>query len=81
MRSDTVQVFVNERPITVQNGETVLTAVRVADPVLADALERGRGYVTDGVGRTIAETEQVDAGGIYRVVGTARSQEDPSDSA
>ena len=81
MCSDTIQVFVNERAITVHRGETVLVAVRAADPQLADALERGRGYVTDGVGRKIAETDLVDAGGIYRTVGATRSQEDPSGPA
>ena len=74
MCSDTIQVFVNERSITVHKGETVLMAVRAADPQLADAIECGRGYVTDGVGRKIAETEPVDAGGIYRTVGATQSR-------
>ncbi len=77
----TIKVFVNERATHVPSDATVRDAVATVEPDLLDALERGRAYVTDGVGRKIADSESVTAGAIYRVVVSARQLEDPPTSA
>ena len=72
-----VRIFVNERPTVVPAELSVRQAVGRADPSLLDGLERGRAYVTDGVGRKIVDTELVTAGAIYRVVVSTRQSQDP----
>lgn len=75
--TDVVTVFVNERPVEVALGSTVLDAVRAMDASLAAALD-GRGtYVTDGVGRRLDAAAPLASGSILRVVVSARTQ--PSD--
>lgn len=77
----TIQVFVNEQATHVSSSTTVRGAVATAAPDLARSLERGRAYVTDGVGRKIVDSELVTAGAIYRVVVSTRQSEDPPTSA
>jgi hypothetical protein len=77
----TIKVFVNERATHVPGTATVREAVATADPDLVSSLERGRAYVTDGVGRKIVDSESVTAGAIYRVVVSARQAEDPPTTA
>lgn len=67
-----VRVFVNERPVEVAAGAAVRAAVEVLDPALAEALDRGRAYATDGVGRPLDATAPVAAGAIVRVIMSAR---------
>ncbi|HXF96330.1 MAG TPA: adenosine deaminase [Gemmatimonadales bacterium] len=68
-----LRVFVNEKPVEVARGATVLDAVRRRDAGLARLVEEGAAYVTDGVGRTLDPGEAVrEAGEVYRVVMTAR---------
>lgn len=70
--SDRVTVFVNERPVEVSCGSTVLEAVRAFDAGLAAALNGSGTYVTDGVGRRIDPASALTAGSILRVVGSGR---------
>lgn len=63
----------NERPISVSAGITVREAVAGNDPELAAALQDGRAYVTDGVGRPIDTATTVFPGAILRVVRSART--------
>ena len=68
-----IQVFVNERPVTVARGARVRDAVEVLDHRLAELVGRGAAYVTDGVGRPVDAGDPVGEGGaIFRVVVSAR---------
>ena len=68
-----IQVFVNERPVSVARGASVRDAVEVLDKALAELLGRGVAYVTDGVGRPVDAADAVGEGGaIFRVVVSAR---------
>lgn len=67
-----VTLFVNERRTTVAAGSTVRVAVAEYDAPLADALDDGVAYVTDGVGRRIDLESLVESGAILRVVRSAR---------
>ncbi len=71
-----VRIFVDERPIAVASGTTVLEAVGEEDAELTAALREGRAYVTDGVGRPMELDARVFPGAIFRVVRSARR--DPS---
>jgi len=76
---DRLRVFVNERPVDVARGATVRDAVAALDRNLADMLATASAYVTDGVGRTLDAGEVVaEAGGVFRVVVTARRGQAPS---
>jgi adenosine deaminase len=68
-----IEVFVNERPVSVARGACVRDAVAVLDHELAQMLGRGVAYVTDGVGRPVDAGDPVGEGGaIFRVVVSAR---------
>ncbi|HYL22054.1 MAG TPA: adenosine deaminase [Gemmatimonadales bacterium] len=68
-----IQVFVNERPVTVERGASVRDAVEGLDHQLAELVGRGAAYVTDGVGRPVDAGDPVGEGGaIFRVVVSAR---------
>jgi adenosine deaminase len=68
-----IQVFVNERPVSVARGACVRDAVEVLDRELAELLGRGVAYATDGVGRPVDAADPVGEGGaIFRVVVSAR---------
>ncbi len=70
--STPIQIFVNERPLTVERSQVVLEAVCKADAALGEALRSDGAYVTDGVGRKIDPANTVTPGGIYRVIVSAR---------
>jgi adenosine deaminase len=73
MAGGPLRVFVNEQPVDVPRGSTVWDAVRQLDRGLADMMEGGAAYVTDGVGRTLDAGDPVrDAGQVYRVIVSAR---------
>jgi hypothetical protein len=74
--SDRVTVFVNERPVQVADGSTVLDAVRAFDADLAAAVNGTGTYVTDGVGRRIDPGNALTGGSILRVVVSARTASD-----
>ncbi len=68
-----IQVFVNERPVSVARGARVRDAVELLDRELAELVGRGAAYVTDGVGRPVDAGDPVGEGGaIFRVVVSAR---------
>ncbi|HEX9703698.1 MAG TPA: adenosine deaminase [Gemmatimonadales bacterium] len=68
-----LRVFVNDQPVEVARGATLWDAVREMDRGLADMLESGAAYLTDGVGRTLDAGDAIrEAGQIYRVVVSAR---------
>jgi adenosine deaminase len=71
--SDTLRVFVNERPVDVARGAAVRDAVGRLDPALFELLEGGAAYVTDAVGRPVDGGDPVrESGAVFRVVVTAR---------
>jgi adenosine deaminase len=73
MAGGALRVFVNGSPVDVARGATVWDAVRDLDRGLADLVENGSAYVTDGVGRTLDAGDAVrEAGEVYRVVVSAR---------
>jgi hypothetical protein len=76
-----VRIFVNERPVVVPATASVRQAIGLAESDLLEALEHGRAYVTDGVGRQIVDSAPVSVGAIYRVVVSARQSEDPLTTA
>jgi hypothetical protein len=76
-----VRIFVNERAVEVAPGTAVEAAVAVVDAGLAEALRRGRAYVTDGVGRPIDPRAPAAAGAIFRVVRSAPRHASPPDPA
>lgn len=68
----TLRVFVNERPVEVPPGSTVLEAVAAFSSDAADSVRRGTAYVTDGVGRSTDVSQEVARGDILRVVRTVQ---------
>jgi hypothetical protein len=66
-----VRVFVNERPVEVDPGGSLRAAVTALDPELARALDEGRAYATDGVGRPVSVSDPLVAGAIIRVIRSA----------
>lgn len=76
MTGPLVRIFVNERPVEVEPGITLRDLLAREDPALADALDRGTAYVTDGVGRRIEPTIRPGPGAIFRVIRSARRPPD-----
>ena len=70
--SQQISIYINEHPVPVDVGCTVRGAVRAFDDDLADALDGGSAFVTDGVGREIDPSGVVAVGDILRVVRSAR---------
>ncbi|HYK83057.1 MAG TPA: adenosine deaminase [Gemmatimonadales bacterium] len=68
-----IQVFVNDRSVSVTPGASVRDAVERFDHGLATLLDQGAALVTDGVGRPVDGADAVREGGvIFRVVVSAR---------
>ncbi len=75
MNEERVRVFVNERAVEVARGATVGDAVDALDPELAGLVAASAAYVTDATGRTVDASDPVrEAGGVFRVVVTARGR-------
>lgn len=72
-------VFVNERPVRVPHTADALGAVEALDPGLAEAVETGRGYLTDGRGIRVEPETPLTAGAILRAVVSARQPREPDD--
>jgi hypothetical protein len=70
--SESIRVFVNERPVEVGPGSTVLRAVRLFDADLAERVERKEAHVTDGRGIAMPVDVLLSPGAILRVVVSAR---------
>jgi hypothetical protein len=66
-----VRVFVNDRPFELPDGKTARDAIARDDPEAAGALDAGRAYVTDGVGRPIAPETPLVSGSILRLIRSA----------
>jgi|GEM_PF-5414271 len=75
-----MNVFINTRPVAVDAGASVLEGVRAFDPVLATAVEEGRAWLTDGVGRPLTPEAPLGLGDIVRVAISARVSRTDRDS-
>ena len=73
--TDAVRVFVNERPVSVAPGASLVDAVSAFDRDLAAKLRSGAAYATDGVGRPAEPDSSLEPGAIIRVVVSARRGE------
>lgn len=78
--TDTIRVYVDGTGMSVPAGASVLEAVRLRDPALADAIVAGTRSITDSRGLPAAPASPVYGGAIYRVVAaTAASRALPAD--
>jgi hypothetical protein len=66
-----VKIFINEGPLVIASGASVLEAVQVFDAALGAALSGGAAYATDGVGRHLDPASPVGEGSIIRVINSA----------
>lgn len=73
---DTLRSFVNERPVSLSPGATVLDAVTAFDPALAARVTRGEAYVTDARALRVAADQALSAGAILRVIVSSRAADD-----
>lgn len=67
-----MRIFINERPCETRDGASALAAVGDHDRQLAEQINRGGAYLTDGRGIRLRGDEALAAGAILRVVTTAR---------
>lgn len=74
MNSDTIRVFINERPMDPPRGSSARAAVAAFDPALGELLESGRAHLTDGRGIRLSLDEPLAPGAILRVVVSARRE-------
>ena len=65
--SDAICVFVNEHPVEVGPGSTVLRAVRLFDAALGERVARGEAIVTDGRGIAVPPDVLLSPGAILRI--------------
>jgi hypothetical protein len=70
--SDSIPVFVNERPLTVRLGSTAGEAATALDPALAARIVDGSATLTDARGLPVAPATRLSAGAILRVAVRAR---------
>ena len=75
-----VTVFINEKLFRVRPGLAAAEAVAQYDPSLPELLRRGTAYLTDGRGIRLSGDAPISAGGIIRVVRTARSSAGQADA-
>jgi hypothetical protein len=75
-----IPVFINGQCIRLPQGETVAQAVALHAPDLAEKIAAGAAYVTDGRGIRIEESQAVHAGAIFRVIVSARRNQDEADA-
>ena len=66
-----MKIFINEGPLVIAQGLTVLEAVQAFDAALGAALSEGAAYATDGVGRQLDPASPVGEGTIIRVINSA----------
>ena len=67
-----IRVFVNGSAVDVAAGTDVATAVAATDPAMAEMIEKGGAYVTDGRGIEVDPAARLSAGAILRVIVRAR---------
>lgn len=70
--ADQVRCFVNDVPVSVAAGASVLEAIRASDPGLAARIGAGEGQVTDARGLPLAPETPVGPGTIIRAIISAR---------
>jgi hypothetical protein len=70
--TDSITVFVNERPVVIERGAGAGQAVRRADAALGAAVREGRAHLTDGRGIRLDADAPLHAGAILRAVVSAR---------
>lgn len=68
-----VRVYINDRGVDIPGGSTAETAVRIADPVLAQALAAGAAFITDGRGIPCPRGEPLHQGAILRVIVSSKT--------
>lgn len=78
--SDAICVFVNERPIEVGPGSTVLRAVRLFDAALGERVARGEAIVTDGRGIAVPPDVLLSHGAILRIAAATGTRADDADA-
>ncbi len=78
--TETVRVFIDDRAVSVPPGATVLAAVSRLDPSLAERIQVGSAYLTDGRGIRLEASSPVFAGAIIRVVLSARAPRNEADA-
>ena len=69
-------VFVNERPVKVVSGATVLDSVMALDPALGTQLAAGDAQATDARGIAVPSDAPVRPGGIVRALARRRADAD-----
>lgn len=70
--SETITVFVNEHPVSLPVGATVIEAVSSFDPALPERLASGSATLTDGRGIAMTVDQPLFPGAIVRVIVSAR---------
>ena len=70
--SDAICVFVNEHPVDVGPGSTVLRAVQRFDAALGERVARGEAIVTDGHGVAVPPDVLLSPGAVLRVAAAPR---------
>jgi hypothetical protein len=78
--TEPIPVFLNGHCVRVPPGLGLAEAVALHDPALAQQLEAGAAYVTDGRGIRLAHDAPVLAGAILRVIVSARRGRDEADA-
>jgi hypothetical protein len=72
MMPDPVRCYVNDAPVPVPAGASVLDAVRALDAALAARIAAGEGHLTDARGLPLAPEAPAAPGTIIRAVISAR---------
>lgn len=75
-----VRVFIADHTASVPPGTSALAAVASLDPALAEQIQAGSAYLTDGRGIRLDQASPVFAGAIIRVVRTARAPRNEADA-
>lgn len=75
-----VRVFIDDQAVTAPAGATVLAAVAGFDPALAERIQSGSAYLTDGRGIRLETGAAVYQGAIIRVVRSARPSPNEADA-
>jgi hypothetical protein len=78
--TETVLVFIDDRALSVPPGTTVLAAVARVDPSLAERIQGGSAYLTDGRGIRMDPSTPVFEGAIIRVIAPARAPRNEADA-
>jgi len=78
--TEPVRVFIDDHAVSVPPGATALAAVASLDPSLAERIQGGSAYLTDGRGIRLEAGTGVYQGAIIRVVTSARASRNEADA-